>query len=392
MAGTIGVQIMSARIDTGQLLAAASDSTGLDYSDRTFVEPLEHLVESVNSEGDLSDAGVEGFKQDVVRLLGNRLRIEATIAADPAILDEDVSDPIVITGMPRTGTTKLQRILAGSQYQSLPLWKVMFPVPIALVDGGEDPRITITEELTEQTFAAFPDLMAGHPMRTHEPDEDVFVQLMSFRVPMFGWFFRAPSYVKWLADQDQMPAYEDLRRVLQCVQRQDGGRRGRPWALKAPAHLGRIDLLLRAFPGATVVHCHRDVHETVPSTCRLIELLRISRGAEHVDPHELAVFLTQFIANEWANNITQRAGLDPTQIVDVRYEDIRDDIGAVLTAIHDNRKAPIESQTLADVRSWEDRNPQHRFGKHIYSKDHYGLTDASIDEHFADYLRRFPPV
>jgi hypothetical protein len=250
---------MSPRIDTAELIAAAA-ATGLRYHDRQFAEPLRRFVESVDAEANLSDQGLAGFTQDISRLLSNRLLIDAAIAARPEILDEDVRDPIVITGLPRTGTTKLQKVLAASPgYQWLPLWKALFPAPIAPPGTDPDPRVTITDEQSALTFDLFPDLMAAHPMSTHEPEEEVLLLQLSFRVPTNGWFYRAPSYVRWVEQQDQTPAYADLRRTLQLLQWQDGGRRDRPWVLKSPAHLGGLRLIFEAFPNATVVHCHRDI-------------------------------------------------------------------------------------------------------------------------------------
>jgi Sulfotransferase family len=381
---------MTRHIDTAALINDTAALNGLTYHNLSFAEPLEHFVDSVENEAHLSDAGIEGFRQDLTRLLTNRLGIDAAVAANPEILDEDVSDPLIITGLPRTGTTKLQKVLAtGPTYQMLPLWQALFPAPIAPPGTDPDPRITITDEQAAIMFDNFPDFMAAHPMRTHEPEEEVLLLQLSFRTPANSWFYRSPSYLEWVEKQDQTPAYDDLRRTLQFLQWQDGGRRDRPWVLKSPIHLGALDLVFATFPRATVVHCHRDLHDAVPSHIRLIEAILGSRGAQSVDLAELGQFLAGYDAELWNRNLAQRHGRAKSQIVDVRYEDIRDDVASVVDLIHTRRGLTLDPDTRSLMLAWQDENPQHRFGKHVYSMQRYGLTAEQLDRQFARYNAQF---
>jgi len=383
---------MSKQIDTAELITATAAQAGLNYQDRSFVEPLERFVDSVEAEANLTEVGMESFRQDLTRLLGNRLAIDAAISANPEILEEDVSDPIVITGLARSGTTKVQRVLANAPiYQRLPLWKGLFPAPIAPLGTDPDPRITITDEQSAAMFEHIPDFMTAHPMRTHETEEETLLLQLSFRTPANSQFYRTPSYLEWVETQDQRPAYTDLRRALQFLQWQDGGRGDRPWVLKSPIHLGALDLVFATFPRATVVHCHRDLHEAVPSHIRLVETLMLARGAQSVDLAELGPFLIGCDASMWNRNLTQRRSRDEHQIIDVRYQDIRDDIAAVVDHVHARRGLTLDPDTRSRMLSWQDENPQHRFGKHLYSLQRYGLTREQIDREFADYNTQFGP-
>jgi Sulfotransferase family len=382
---------MNETINTEELINAAEEQLGARYPDRSFAEPLEHFADSVVAESNLTETGIDGFVADLTRLLTNRLAIDAAIGANPQILDEDVSDPIVITGLPRSGTTKLQKVLAtGPTYQTLPLWQALFPVPIAPPGTEPDPRITVTDQQAAMMFETFPDFMAAHPMRTHEPEEETLLLQLSFQTPANSWFYRSPSYLNWVESHDQSPAYDDLRRALQFLQWQRGGRRGKPWILKSPIHLGALDRVFAAFPRAIVVHCHRDIRDTVASHVRLIEVIMLSRGARSVDLGELGQFLAEYDAALWTRNLAQRHRWDGDQIVDAHYEDIRDDIGAVVDDVHARRGLALDPETRSLMLSWQDENPQHKFGKHVYSLERYGLTSAQIDCLFADYTARFP--
>ena len=378
------------RIDPRELISAAEARSGTHFPTTEFVEPLERFVDSVEAEGNLTEMGIEGLRQDLVRLLENRLSIDIAFANHPEIGNEDVSDPVVITGLPRTGTTKLQKVLAASgTYQSLPLWQALLPVPLAPAGTDPDPRIGAIEEQSRLMFEMFPDLMAAHPMRATEPEEEVLLLQLSFLEPTNGWFYRAPSYVHWVEQQDRTPAYENLGRTLQYLQWQNGGRNGRPWVLKSPAHLGALALVLQVFPNATVVHCHRDIREALPSLARLLELMQIARGAAFVDNSELGAFLLEYCAGLWKRNIAQRSGLPASQILDLRYEDIRTDIGSVADEIAARRGAELDPDTRAAMIGWEESNPQYRFGNHTYSLERYGLTEADLKDAFADYIERF---
>jgi hypothetical protein len=381
---------MAPHLSAGELMAAASAHTGLhDYGDRSFVEPFEQLVAAVNAGGTLDEAGRAGFAGDMIRLLGTRLAIEAAVAAHPEILDEDVSDPIVITGLPRTGTTKLHRVLATDpRLQKLVLWRGLFPAPLAPPGTDPDPRIAITDEQVAAMAARHPDLMAAHPWSTHEPEEDGLLLQLTFRTLNSGWVTHGYSFIEWVTQQDQTPAYADLRRTLQYLQWQDGGRRGRPWLLKAPIHLSVLGIILAVFPGATVVHCHRDLHETVASAAKLYEIAHVAFGADHVELEQIGRN-TLMTALGWEANLAQRPAVDPAQILDVDYEEICSDVRGVIGAILARRGLGHEPETLAAIAEWERANPQYRNGRSQTSLDRYGLTPQQVDEAFAVYTAAF---
>src|SRR6266542_2276394 len=116
---------MTVTFDAQQLLAAARAQTGLeDFGPQPFVEPLERLLKAAAEEANLNEIGVMALQGDVERFLSNRLRFQQDLKAHPEILGEDVSDPIIVTGLPRTGTSKLQRMLSADPgVQQLLVWR-----------------------------------------------------------------------------------------------------------------------------------------------------------------------------------------------------------------------------------------------------------------------------
>jgi hypothetical protein len=313
-----------------ELLAAAQAETRLDdFGDCGFVEPLDAVLDSILAEGQLRVAGIEGLRMEIVRHLVNRLRLVRDVCAHPEILEEPLEDPIVIVGLPRSGTTKLQRMIAQDPaVQSLPLWKALYPAPLP----EPDPRIEVAGAFVEGIAQLAPDFAAAHPMAPLEADEEMFIQLGAFDGPAsWGMFYRAPTYVEWLRGRPRKPSYDYLSTMLQYLQWQDDGRRGRPWVLKTPLHLGHLDMLAETFPRAVIVHCHRDLEVGVASLCRLIEVARGARGSEQIDAREIGAYLLAFWAAEWEANIAQRDQLPTTTtVLDLQFSRIVADPIAVI--------------------------------------------------------------
>ena len=237
------------RFSVETMLAAASAATGLDdFGDEEFREALTRLVDSTNQEGNLSALGAAAFEGDVHRLLVNRLRFAADLKRHPEILEEDVSAPIVVLGMPRSGTTKLQRLMAADpDVQRLEYWRLFNPAPFPeAVAGQPDPRIEATRQALAMMAQMMPSWSESHPTSHDAVDEEVFLQLFTFKC-VFTFVSRpVPAYAAWYHTQSQRGTYRYMKQMMQYLQWQDGGRAGkngdRPWCMKSPAHLGKPDL------------------------------------------------------------------------------------------------------------------------------------------------------
>ena len=139
-------------LDPDSIVEESREITGLeDFGDEAFREPFERLVSALSSEAKLNAVGRGMQRARIVGLLVNRLRTEAYIARFPQILDEVVCEPLVIVGLPRTGTTMLQRMIAADpDNYCLYWWESRNPAPFTLPDepvarGYRDPRIVDAE-------------------------------------------------------------------------------------------------------------------------------------------------------------------------------------------------------------------------------------------------------
>lgn len=367
------------------LIAAATAATGLsDLGPADVVDGLTRYTDALRTEAALSSPGVVGQWIHIHRLLVNRLVFEDDVKTHADIAAQEITGPVIITGLPRTGTTKLLRMMATDPLiQSIPFWKLMNPAPVrgALPDAP-DPRID--QALVMQTaFEAFPDLMAAHPVRFDEPEEEPMMLEMTFASLMGQLRVRVPSFVAWLAKRSQLPTYEYLRRQLQYLQWQDGTP-GRPWLLKSPLHLGHLPEVFAVFPDAMIVHCHRDPANVVPSFTAMLEHAR-RMFSDEVDPDELGTEILDLLAGAANANIEHRPALPADRILDVDYDEIRQDCSGVISRIYAACGFELDAERSARMSAWSDTNPQHRFGVHQYTGERYGLTRSRMDAAFEPY-------
>ena len=112
------------------VLAAAQQGTGLsDFGPDGFRERLAVWMRAGDNDTELSAAGRASLFSEAVRLASNRLQLEDTVRRHPEILDIEIERPLIIAGLPRSGTTyTLQLMSADPRLRSLPHWEAVRPV------------------------------------------------------------------------------------------------------------------------------------------------------------------------------------------------------------------------------------------------------------------------
>src|SRR5215213_6557069 len=127
---------MTPRTDVGtveDLHAPATKAYGLDdfrVDDDNYREALSVLLESFRRDADLTEIGSKMNRFFVRNALVARLVSEAAFKQYPQHADVSVERPIFVTGLPRTGTTVIHRLLtADPRHQGLELWLAEYPQP-----------------------------------------------------------------------------------------------------------------------------------------------------------------------------------------------------------------------------------------------------------------------
>jgi hypothetical protein len=379
-------------LERDALMGAAQEATGLEDwgEDTSFIEGLDVLLSDFRETAGLNDAGRAAQAQDVMRLLVNRLFMQKDLSEHPKILEEELLPPIVILGLPRTGTSKLQRTIAADPgMQRLEVWRLVSPARIPGVSADQpDPRIAIGEQF-EAMLRQVPEFMARHPMEAHEPDEDLWLMELTFAAGVASHRLHCPNHRAWIADR-QPEVYAFARKALQYLQWQDGGARGRPWVLKSPMHIGNAATLAELYPGATLVQCHREPRKVMGSYCSLLEVAR-RMNCDDVDLAELGADFCAYWGEQTERNLDDRER-EGVEILDVGFERIRDDIDGVVAEVYERAGHELTPEAEAAFEDYNNRRPADHFGAHEYDPDRWGVTHELVASSFERYLSAFPEL
>ena len=379
------------RLDMEDIVATSRTETGLkDIGELDILPGLRVLLDAYAADAHFTPVGIEAQRATLIRVVSNRLRVEDMFKRYPEIAQEEIIGPIVITGLPRSGTTKLLRMMAASpELQKLLLWRILHPVPLGPTSPGEqDPRITVAEQMSSLMREHYPDFYAGHPMNAFDPDEEEWLLDMV----MLGYVnchqARTPSFEAWMDTQVFDAWHPYLKKLLQLLQWQNGSPK-KPWLIKAPSHLRHMKLLFKTFPNATIVHCHRDPVTTSISLAALNEAIR-RMYSDYADPHETGNFTHKHWAKQMQGYMNDRPLLeDRHPFVDVSYKELTGDTLPAIRRVYAAAGFELSDVALKAMSDWEAANPPGKHGKHQYTLDHFGITDAEISAAFADYLKRF---
>ncbi|HWY75208.1 MAG TPA: sulfotransferase, partial [Verrucomicrobiae bacterium] len=214
--------------------------------------------------------GKLALKNDVVRILCNRLLLEQDRQLYPGIAEQQIRQPLFIVGLPRSGTTLLHTLLAADPAHRVPsTWEVMSPSPPSAENRKQRIR-RANRDLAMLRWLA-PTFESVHATGAELPQECVSLISPTFMSDQFDTMYNIPSYRTWFFRQDLRPAYEYHRRFLQHLQFPRSPER---WILKAPAHMFAARALLSIYPDAKFVQLHRDPIEAVASVSSLVTILR----------------------------------------------------------------------------------------------------------------------
>lgn len=380
-AGALG--LLSRPFSVERLLAAAERQTGLRAPGDRQQEPLRRLLESLTTEADLSCVGRAAVRWDTLRFLRNGLRLRAEEQQNCSIVREPIDRPIFITGLPRSGTTFLHRLMLEDAQNRAPLvWETIYPVPGTHADGK---RTQVNRQLRAFERLA-PEFRGLHPLTADSPQECSEISAHVFRSYRFDSTFHVPSYRRWLDAEGSQEGYLFQRRFLQHLQRAKGPRR---WVLKCPDHLFALHDLRAAFPDARVVFVHRDPVKVLLSVCKLTEVLRrpFSRTVDRVaiGRQESARWLT---GTERMIRAC-RVPIFSEPICHVFYTDLVANPLKTLAQVYDHFHLDLDDRTSGRIaRAVADR-PNGGYGRHDYRFEDHGLHAEAEREKFQSYMDFF---
>ena len=269
------------------VLKLAAERTGLSDIDSDSWRPgLAIVLDEVNTSPAFTPQGREQLIDDSINALGRRLQIHDYLQLHPEVLDEPVERPLVVLGMPRTGTTVISYLLdQDPARRSLLHWECLHPVPPATTETlRTDPRCLDLLKKQRGILKLIKDgkVAIPHWEDADRPTEDMFIQNQDFKGLSWDAFLSTTRYAEWLINEaDMTSAYEYQKRYLQVLQSKAPG----TWNLKMPSHSVHIETLLKVFPDARLIWAHRDPYKATGSLCNLFNLPKcFTQHPEAVDP------------------------------------------------------------------------------------------------------------
>ena len=366
------------------VLDAARAATGLsDFGEMDFVERLAIMLRSIDEDG-LNGFGRMLLYNDLVRYASNRLRVEDHIRMNPAVLDIKIDRPIIILGMPRTGTTHLVNLIASDErLRSMPYWESLNPLP---VEGKPDTRLADAEAGWAGLDSLLPMQKNVHELSPTHIHEEIELQMLDFSSYMIEWMSRPYRWRDWYLSHDQTSTYHYLRKVLQVLTALKGPDR---WVLKSPGHLEQIGPLLSAFPDATIVMTHRDPVAVVASCLTMnayIDRLRRTK----VNPAEVANYWVDRIERLLRACVRDHALLPAGRWIDVRFSDFMADQLGTVRRIYASAGLEMTPQAEAAMNHYLETHRRDRHGQLEYDlQEDFGVDPQALRERFAFYSERF---
>jgi hypothetical protein len=385
---TLGLPIL--RLDEQDLCAKAIKQTGLkDFGDSHYRQGLLHLLESLEGDANLHPLGRFMARDMITSYLVQRLRLVETRKSEPEIFNQPLIPPVIITGLARSGTTFLQRMLAmDPAHRALPQWLLMRPFPDKTDAGTEpDPRIARMERSLQFRKPLLPDIDSIHYTRADTPEECIMVLGLTFNSLIFGTLFPVAGYMQWYLDEkDDAQKYREYRWLLQVFQSQEPKQR---LILKAPAHTGNLGALKHAVPKAMIIQMHRDPVVCVSSVSSL--LYTFYRAVANEIDIQMVTNLTLRLYEGWFKRSIAYRETNPNAVYDVFYNSLAADPLGTVRDIYAHFDFPWTKIHEADLNEFIHRNPKGKHGKHRYSASDYGLVESEIRDRFQFYIDHFGP-
>ena len=375
-------------LDAEVLHAKASADTGLDdFGAEGYRERLDVYLAALHDISGLHGPGIVNFHAQLLQCLKNRLLLTDLLTRHPEIHDIELLPPVVIAGLPRTGTTHLHNLLATAPtFRTLPYWESVEPFPLPTEVGVEpDPRRTRMDAAVEFMNMVMPYFPLMHEMTTEHVHEEIQLLANDFSSMLFETIGHVPRWRDYYLAHDQTSHYEYVATQLKALQFLRGGRR---WLLKSPQHLEQLPVLDRVFPGAVVVFTHRD---PVPVALSMLAMLTYT-ARMHRSPVPV-----REIAASWVDRLTLMLGalvrdrdvIPPERSVDIRFDDFMANELGVAEALYGLADEPLPDEAQDAMTDYLAGHHRGRLGRIATSAQMFGLDEDDLRARFTTYVERF---
>ena len=385
-------------LDADVLHAKATADTGLDdFGDDDYRERLDVYLAALQDISGMNAPGIVTHHAQLLQWLKNRLLLTDLLTRHPEIHDIELLPPVVIAGLPPTGTTHLHNLLAAASlpspagrpvatFRTLPYWESNEPFPLPAEAGVErDPRKTRMDVAVHVTNVVMPHFPLMHEMTTDHVHEEIQLLANDFSTMLFETLAHVPRWRDYYMTHDQTSHYEHLRTQLKALQFLRGGRR---WLLKSPQHLEQLPVLDRVFPGVFVIFTHRD---PAPVTLSMLAMLTYTARMDRspVPVKEIAANWIDRLAVMLGALVRDRDVIPPERSIDLRFDDFMADEPAVADQVYRHAGEQLDDDARTAIADYLAGHQRGRHGTVATSPGMFGLDERDLREPFAAYVARF---
>ena len=384
-------ETLSLDMSAERILEEATTRTGLtDFGPADFVARLDMWLDEVGNDPDRLGIGRLSLRNSCLRYASNRLLAHDLLRRHPEIHDIKIVRPIIILGLPRTGTTHLLNVLsADAHLRSLPLWESYEPIPIAGESpsaDGVDPRHRRCAKEWEQRQAFTPHVALMHPMDPDHVHEEIELMLPDFSSYNLEWVARCPQWRDHYLSHDQQPHYDYMHTMLKVLTFLRPKNR---WVLKSPQHFEQIGPLMKIFPDACVVMTHRDPVSVIQSAATMMTYAA-RMAYRTIDPEWYVDYWTDRIERLLTAAVGDVHLIPDRQRIDVQFDDFMADDRGTISRVFAFAGHSLDASAQAQIE--QSLTTRSRTGKDTVVYDvraDFNRQPEQIRERFSDYIDKF---
>jgi hypothetical protein len=355
-----------------------------------FARRLDAYVGAIEADEGLTQLGRITLRGRIVRLLRNRISLTDLLRRYPEIESIEIEKPIIVVGMPRSGTTHLVNLLASDRRRrALPYWESQEPIP-ALGQGpdvfGVDPRYARARAEHDAMLANAPLVAAMHDQFPEAIEEEVEILDLDFASYILEWLARVPSWRDTYLALDQTHHYAYMKKVLQALTFFRGPR---TWVLKSPQHSEQLAALTTTFPDATVAFTHRDPVAVIQSTVTMMAYAdRLRRRS--IDPEWLIDYWTDRIHRLLSAGVRDRELVPAERSIDIGFHQLNGNEITILESLYERAGVELTPGVRERFKKYLGSNPRGKHGSIRYDlQRHFGVTPEEVRSRFDFYFDRF---
>lgn len=388
MAKVLPFKSLSPYLSLDDIISSATKTAGhSDLGSTDVLDGLTTLLGALEETADLHPFGRFYTKKVITALLVNRLSLNKLWQQHPEVMSEKIESPLIILGLPRTGTSLLVNLLSKDpEHRYLSNWEttVSQVPPGGNYSLANDPRRKQGQFMMKFQDYLVPKMKNIHEFQLDGPEECTLLLMQSFTTKAFSEMYEIPAYFKWLPNASHKETYRHHKSILQTLQWKYPGTR---WLLKCPLHMEAILDLFESYPDACVVQMHRDPAKVIPSHTSLSATFRGITKAS-IDPNELGEYVMSSWSSYMKTYLNSRNKLDQSRFIDIQYSSLKADPIGTVEHIYQHFGFSLSMEARNSMQVFLGQQ-QSRKNTHFYAAQDYGLTPALIRDSFRDYMDRF---